>query len=310
MTVPHPRLTLTDEVRAALHDGRPVVALESTIISHGMPYPQNVEMATQVEEIVREGGAVPATVAVLHGRPCVGLTPAQLELLATSKDVTKASVRDLAYVMARGGHGATTVAATMRLAALAGISVFVTGGIGGVHRGAPVTFDISADLTELAATDVAVISAGVKSILDIGLTLETLETLGVPVLGYGTDDFPAFYSRSSGFPSPMRVDSAREIAAVMHARWDLGISGGVSVANPVPEADEIPASRMDGIIEQALDEMEKAGISGKAATPYLLGRIVELTDGASLRTNIALVKNNARLGARIATEYAGCSTTP
>ncbi|MGI5192612.1 pseudouridine-5'-phosphate glycosidase [Streptomyces sp. CA-288835] len=304
MTVPHPRLTLTEEVREALHDGRPVVALESTIISHGMPYPQNVEMATQVEEIIRAGGAVPATIAVLHGRPCIGLTPADLELLATSTDVTKASVRDLAYVMARGGHGATTVAGTMRLAALAGISVFVTGGIGGVHRGAPVTFDVSADLTELAATNVAVISAGVKSILDIGLTLETLETLGVPVLGYGTDEFPAFFSRSSGFPSPMRVDSAREIAAVMHARWDLGISGGVSIANPVPEDDEIPASQIDGIIEQAVAEMEKAGISGKEATPYLLGRIVELTNGESLRTNIALVKNNARLGAQVATEYA------
>ncbi|MFE2428891.1 pseudouridine-5'-phosphate glycosidase [Streptomyces sp. NPDC059373] len=304
MTVPHHKLTLTEEVREALHDGRPVVALESTIISHGMPYPQNVEMATQVEDIIREGGAVPATIAILHGRPCVGLTRANLELLATSTDVTKASVRDLAYVMARGGHGATTVAGTMRLAALAGIDVFVTGGIGGVHRGAQVTFDVSADLTELAATSVAVISAGVKSILDIGLTLETLETLGVPVLGYGTDEFPAFYSRSSGFPSPMRVDSAREIAAVMHARWDLGISGGISVANPVPEEDEVPADQISGIIEQALAEMDKAGITGKEATPYLLGRIVELTNGESLRTNIALVKNNARLGAQVATAYA------
>jgi pseudouridine-5'-phosphate glycosidase len=304
MTVPHPRLTLTEEVREALHDGRPVVALESTIISHGMPYPQNVEMATQVEDIIRDGGAVPATIAVVHGQPRVGLTPSDLELLATSKDVTKASVRDLAYVMARGGHGATTVAGTMRLAALAGISVFVTGGIGGVHRGAPATFDVSADLTELAATSVAVISAGVKSILDIGLTLETLETLGVPVLVYGTDEFPAFFSRVSGFPSPMRVDSAREIAAVMHARRGLDIAGGVSVANPVPEEDEVPADQMTGIIEQALAEMEKAGIAGKEATPYLLGRIVELTDGESLRANIALVKNNARLGAQVATEYA------
>lgn len=303
MTIPHPRLTLTEEVREALHDGRPVVALESTIISHGMPYPQNVEMATQVEEIIREGGAVPATIAVLHGRPRIGLTPADLELLATSTEVVKASVRDLAYVMARGGHGATTVASTMRLASLAGIDVFVTGGIGGVHRGAPTTFDISADLTELAATSVAVISAGVKSILDIGLTLETLETLGVPVLSYGTDEFPAFYSRSSGFASPMRVDSAREIAAVMHARWDLNIPGGISIANPVPAEDEVPADRIGGIIEQALAEMDKAGIAGKEATPYLLGRIVELTDGESLRTNIALVKNNARLGARVAAEY-------
>jgi pseudouridine-5'-phosphate glycosidase len=192
----------------------------------------------------------------------------------------------------------------MRLAALAGIRTFVTGGIGGVHRGAPTTFDISADLTELATTGVAVISAGVKSILDIGLTLETLETLGVPVLTYGTQEFPAFYSRRSGFTSPMRVDSPAEIAAVMHARWDLGIPGGLSIANPVPEDEEVPAERMDGVIAQALAEMEKAGITGKDTTPYLLGRIVELTGGESLRTNIALVKNNARLGARIAVEYA------
>ena len=302
--LPHHRLTLTEEVREALHQGLPVVALESTIISHGMPYPQNVEMATEVEDIIRKGGAVPATVAVLHGRPRIGLTPDDLELLATSDEVAKASVRDIAYVMARGGHGATTVAATMRLAALAGISVFVTGGIGGVHRGAPTSFDISADLTELAATSVAVISAGVKSILDIGLTLEAMETLGVPVLSYGSDEFPAFYSRSSGFASPMRVDSPAEIAAVMHARWDLGIAGGVSIANPVPQEQEIPADRIAGIIEQALSEMNAAGITGKETTPYLLGRIVELTDGESLRTNIALVRNNARLGAQVAIEYA------
>ena len=302
--LPHHRLTLTEEVREALHQGLPVVALESTIISHGMPYPQNVEMATEVEDIIRKGGAVPATVAVLHGRPRIGLTPDDLELLATSDEVAKASVRDIAYVMARGGHGATTVAATMRLAALAGISVFVTGGIGGVHRGAPTSFDISADLTELAATSVAVISAGVKSILDIGLTLEAMETLGVPVLSYGSDEFPAFYSRSSGFASPMRVDSPAEIAAVMHARWDLGIAGGVSIANPVPQEQEIPADRIAGIIEQALSEMNAAGITGKETTPYLLGRIVELTDGESLRTNIALVRNNARLGAQVAVEYA------
>ncbi|MCW2871821.1 pseudouridine-5'-phosphate glycosidase [Actinacidiphila oryziradicis] len=308
-TTPHPRLTLNEEVREALHDGRPVVALESTIISHGMPYPQNVEMATQVEDIIRQGGAVPATIAVLHGRPRIGLTPADLELLATSTEVTKASVRDLAYIMARGGHGATTVASTMRLAALAGIRTFVTGGIGGVHRGAPATFDISADLTELAATSVAVISAGVKSILDIGLTLETLETLGVPVLSYGADEFPAFYSRASGFSAPMRVDSPAEIAAVMHARWDLGIVGGISIANPVPEGEEIPADRIGGIIEQALGEMNEAGIAGKEATPYLLGRIVELTKGESLRTNIALVKNNARLGAQVAIEYAALLPT-
>lgn len=307
MTTPHPRLTLTEEVREALHDGRPVVALESTIISHGMPYPQNVAMATEVEDIIRSYGAVPATIAVLHGRPRIGLSPDDLELLATSPDVSKTSVRDLAYVVARGGHGATTVASTMRLAALAGIRVFVTGGIGGVHRGAQTTFDISADLTELAATGVAVISAGVKSILDIGLTLETLETLGVPVIGYGTDDFPAFYSRTSGFASPMRADSPQELAAIMYARWDLGIPGGLSIANPIPEADEIPAEQIGGIIEQALAEMDAAGISGKDATPYLLGRIVELTQGDSLRANIALVKNNAHLGAQVALAYAALS---
>ncbi|MEU5274093.1 pseudouridine-5'-phosphate glycosidase [Streptomyces hygroscopicus] len=304
MATPHPRLTLTEEVAQALRDGRPVVALESTIISHGMPYPQNVEMATGVEEIIRAEGAVPATIAVLHGTPRAGLDRADLELLATSPEVGKASLRDLAHVMARGGHGATTVASTMRLAALAGIRVFVTGGIGGVHRGAERSFDISADLTELATTPVAVISAGVKSVLDIGLTLERLETLGVPVITYGTDDFPAFYSRVSGFRSPLRADSPEEIAAVMRAQWGLGMTAGLSIANPVPEAEEIPAERIDGIIERALAEMAEAGIGGKEATPYLLRRITELTAGESLRTNIALVRNNARLGARIAVHYA------
>ncbi|MEU7369243.1 pseudouridine-5'-phosphate glycosidase [Streptomyces hygroscopicus] len=304
MATPHPRLTLTEEVAQALRDGLPVVALESTIISHGMPYPQNVEMATGVEEIIRAEGAVPATIAVLHGTPRAGLDRADLELLATSPEVGKASLRDLAHVMARGGHGATTVASTMRLAALAGIRVFVTGGIGGVHRGAERSFDISADLTELATTPVAVVSAGVKSVLDIGLTLERLETLGVPVITYGTDDFPAFYSRVSGFRSPLRADSPEEIAAVMRAQWGLGMTAGLSIANPVPEAEEIPAERIDGIIERALAEMAEAGIGGKEATPCLLRRITELTAGESLRTNVALVRNNARLGARIAVHYA------
>jgi pseudouridine-5'-phosphate glycosidase len=304
MSTPHPDLVLTDEVAQALRDGTPVVALESTIISHGMPYPQNVEMATEVERIIRDGGAVPATIAVLGGRPCVGLDPAGLELLATSPDVAKVSVRDLASVIARGGHGATTVAATMRLASLAGISVFVTGGLGGVHRGAPQTFDISADLTELSMTDVAVVSAGVKSILDIGLTLETLETRGVPVIAYGTDEFPAFFSRSSGHEAPLRADSAAEIAAVMAAKWRLGIAGGIAVVNPIPVEDEIPADEISGIIDQAIADMEAAGIHGKEATPYLLGRIVEITDGASLTANIALVNNNARLGAELAGEFA------
>jgi pseudouridine-5'-phosphate glycosidase len=301
---PHSALTLTDEVRSALAEGRPVVALESTIISHGMPYPQNVAMATEVEQIIRDGGAIPATIAVLGGRPRVGLTADDLELLATDPNVTKVSLRDLPYVIARGEHGATTVAATMRLAALAGIRTFVTGGLGGVHRGAQQSFDVSADLTELAQTDVAVISAGVKSILDIGLTLETMETLGVPVIGYGTDEFPAFFSRHSGFASPMRSDSPAELAAIMHTKWELGIRGGLNIANPIPEADEVPAEQIASIIEQALRDMDAKGVKGKEATPFLLGRIVEITGGESLRANIALVKNNARLGAAVATAYA------
>jgi pseudouridine-5'-phosphate glycosidase len=304
---PHPLLSVTDEVVAALHDGRPVVALESTIISHGMPYPQNVAMAVEVEGIIREHGATPATIAVLDGRPRIGLSRDDLELLASHDEVAKVSVRDLPYVVARGAHGATTVAATMRLAALAGIRVFVTGGLGGVHRGAQQTFDVSADLTELSTTDVAVVSAGVKSILDIGLTLENLETLGVPVLAFGSDEFPAFYSRSSGHLAPMRVDSAAEVAAVMAAKWSLGIAGGVVIANPIPAEDEIPAAEIGVIIDQALADLDAQGIHGKDTTPYLLGRIVEITGGASLTANIALVRHNARLGAAIAREYAGLS---
>lgn len=305
MTAPHPALQLSDEVATALAEGRPVVALESTIISHGMPYPANVAMATEVEGIVREHGATPATIAILGGRLCVGLSPEQLELLASDDDVTKVSVRDLPYVVARGAHGATTVAATMRVAAMAGIRVFVTGGLGGVHRGAQQSFDVSADLTELGQTSVAVISAGVKSILDIGLTLETLETLGVPVLVNGSDEFPSFYSRESGFDSPMRVDGAAEVAAVMRAKWDLGIDGGIVIANPIPVEDEIPAAEIGGIIDQALADMDALGIHGKDATPYLLGRIVEITGGASLTANVALVRHNARLGAAIARAYTG-----
>lgn len=304
MNAPHPALHLADEVADALAAGRPVVALESTIISHGMPYPQNVAMATEVEGIVREHGATPATIAILDGRLCVGLSPDQLEVLASDGDVTKVSVRDLPYVVARGAHGATTVAATMRVAAMAGIRVFVTGGLGGVHRGAQQTFDVSADLTELGQTSVAVVSAGVKSILDIGLTLETLETLGVPVLGVGSDEFPSFYSRSSGHRAPMRVDTAAEVAAVMRAKWGLGLDGGVVVANPIPAEDEIPAEEIGAIIDRALADMDALGIKGKDATPYLLGRIVEITGGASLTANIALVRHNARLGAAIAREYA------
>lgn len=304
MKQPHPSLVLTDEVAEALSDGAPVVALESTIISHGMPYPQNVQTAVEVETIIRELGATPATIAVLEGHAHVGLDAEALELLASSPDVSKVSVRDLPYVISRGAHGATTVAATMRLAALAGISVFVTGGLGGVHRGAQQTFDTSADLTELATSNVAVVSAGVKSILDIGLTLEALETLGVPVLAYGTDEFPAFFSRSSGHPAPMRVDTPQQVAAVMAAKWDLGISGGLAVVCPIPAEDELPAGEIDRIIEQALADMDVRGIHGKDATPFLLGRIVEITGGASLTANIALVKNNAYLGAQVAAAYA------
>jgi pseudouridine-5'-phosphate glycosidase len=301
-------LRLTDEVRTALAEGRPVVALESTIISHGMPYPANVAMAREVEAIIREHGVTPATIAVLGGVPRIGLDDDGLELLGSSESsIRKVSIRDLPYVVARGEHGATTVAATMRLASLAGIRVFTTGGIGGVHRGAGSTFDESADLTELALTAVTVISAGVKSILDIGLTLERMETLGVPVLGYRTDDFPAFYTRTSGYAVPLRVDSPEEIAALMKAKDELGIAGGISVANPIPEADEIPHERIDAIIDQALGDLDRLGITGKDTTPYLLGRIVEITGGDSLTANIALVKNNAHLGAEIAAAFADLS---
>jgi pseudouridine-5'-phosphate glycosidase len=297
-------LQMTDEVGTALAEGRPVLALESTIISHGMPYPQNVAMAREVEAIVRAEGVTPATIAVLDGVGRIGLDDDGLELLGSGEGaIRKVSIRDLPYVVARREHGATTVAATMRLASLAGIRVFTTGGLGGVHRGATATFDISADLTELSLTAVTVISAGVKSILDIGLTLEVMETLGVPVLGYGTDDFPAFYTRTSGYAVPLRVDSAEEIAALMKAKDELAIAGGISVANPIPEADEIPHERIDAIIDQALDDLGRLGITGKDTTPYLLGRIVEITGGDSLTANIALVKNNALLGAAIATAF-------
>ena len=298
-------LRTTDEVATALREGAPVVALESTIISHGMPYPRNVAMAREVETIVRDCGAVPATIAVLDGVPRIGLGDDDLELLGSDPDVAKVSIRDLPYVVARGAHGATTVASTMRLAALAGISVFVTGGLGGVHRGASTSFDESADLTELATSDVAVVSAGVKSILDIGLTLERLETLGVPVLVYGSDEFPSFYSRSSGHGAPMRVESPGEIAEIMRTKWDLGLAGGIVVANPIPPEDEIDDAEIAQVIDRALGEADAHGIRGKDITPYLLGRIVELTDGASLTANIALVRANARLGASVALAYAG-----
>jgi pseudouridine-5'-phosphate glycosidase len=295
---------LSKEVRCAAASGKPVVALESTIISHGMPYPDNVEMATSVEQIIRDHGAAPATIAVLRGVPRIGLDEDELTLLASDTQVSKVSIRDLPYVVAAKRHGATTVASTMFLAALAGIKVFVTGGIGGVHRGGEHSMDISADLTELTRTSVAVVSAGVKSLLDIGRTLEVLETLGVPVVTCGSDDFPSFFSRSSGYRTPIRLDSPAEIAATMKAKWDLGLAGGLVIANPIPADDEIPEAEMRDLITAAVADAERQHITGSDVTPYLLGRIVELSHGASLTANVALVKDNARLGAAVAVDYA------
>ena len=269
-----------------------------------MPYPQNVETARAVEAIVRDAGAIPATIAVIDGVPRVGLDERALELLGTGTDVEKISIQDLPVTVAMRRHGATTVATTMRIAALADVRVFATGGTGGVHRGAQRSFDISADLTELATTNVAVVSAGVKSILDIALTLERLETLGVPVIGYRTREFPAFYSRSSGQPAPLTLDTPEQVAAVMRAKWDMGLDGGLLVANPIAPEAEIARSEIDPIIAQALDDMSARGIGGKDVTPFLLARIVEITGGRSLHANIALVKSNALLGAEIAIAYA------
>jgi pseudouridine-5'-phosphate glycosidase len=298
-----PYLELSEEVHEAITAGKPVVALESTIISHGMPYPQNVQTAREVEAIVRHSGAVPATIAVLHGQLKVGLDNDELELLGTSRDVRKISIRDLPLTVAMHLHGATTVATTMRIASLAGIPIFATGGTGGVHRGAATSFDVSADIIELSRTSVAVVSAGVKSILDIGLTLEKLETLGVPVVGFGTSHFPAFFSRESGFTSPLTLNSAGDVARMLRVKWDLGIEGGALIANPIPAEMEIARSVIDPIIATALDDMAALRIGGKDATPFLLGRIVELTGGRSLAANIALVKNNARVAAEIAVAF-------
>jgi pseudouridine-5'-phosphate glycosidase len=293
-------LLFSPEVAAARASGKAIVALESTIISHGMPYPQNVQTAREVEQVIRDAGAVPATIAIIDGRICVGLSDEQLELLGSSPDAMKVSRRDLAYVLSQRRLGATTVAATMICAQLAGITVFVTGGIGGVHRGAETSFDISADLQELAQTNVAVVCAGVKSILDIGLTLEYLETHGVPVVSVGQPGFPAFFTRESGFKADFQLDTALEQASFIHTKWQLGLKGGVVVSNPVPEAAAMPKDEIDGITEQALLEATQRGIKGKAVTPFLLGRIKELTDGRSLVTNIALVKHNALVGAKLA----------
>jgi pseudouridylate synthase len=293
-------LTFAPEVADALARGLPIVALESTIITHGMPWPQNLAMAQQVEQDIRDAGAVPATIAVMDGAIQVGLDGARLERLAQTPDALKLSRADLAVALASGATGATTVAATMICAQLAGIKVFATGGIGGVHRGAELSFDISADLQELAQTAVTVVAAGAKAILDLPKTLEVLETLGVPVIAYGQDALPAFWSRDVGLKAPLRMDSAQAIARAHQMRAALGLPGGQLVANPIPEADEIPSATLAPLIAQALEEAEAQGISAKAVTPFLLKRIFELTEGASLRANIALVRNNARLGAAIA----------
>ncbi len=298
-------LALSAEVAAAVSQRRPVIAFESTIISHGMPYPRNVETAREAERIAREAGVVPATVAVLDGRIAVGLTDAQLERLAQEKDVLKVSRRDMAWALAQRRTGATTVSATMIAAAKAGISVFATGGVGGVHRGAQDTFDISADLSELAATSVLVVSAGAKAILDLPRTLEVLETLGVPVVGFGTNEFPAFYSRSSGLPLLLRVDTARQAADMLQAQRSLGLPQGILVANPVPAESEIPRQTMERWIDQALADLAARRVTGKAVTPFLLSRIVELSGGKSLETNVKLFHNNVRLGSAIAAELAG-----
>jgi pseudouridine-5'-phosphate glycosidase len=302
--ITHQYLDIAPEVALALAENRPVVALESTIISHGMPYPQNVETALQVEEKIRANGAVPATIAVINGRMKAGLSHDEIETLGREGHrVAKVSRRDLPFVIASGKNGATTVASTMIIAELAGISVFATGGIGGVHRGAQQTFDISADLQELAQTNVAVICAGAKSILDLGLTTEYLETHGVPLVGYGTDSLPAFFSRTSPYSVSVRLDTPQEIARAMAAKWAAGLQGGMVIANPIPEQYAMPEEKINQAIEQAVQESMEQGVSGKESTPFLLARVAELTGGDSLQANIQLVFNNAELAAKIAGHY-------
>ncbi|MFD1361890.1 pseudouridine-5'-phosphate glycosidase [Lentibacillus salinarum] len=296
-------LEFSQEVQEAKENGQAIVALESTIISHGMPYPQNVQMARDVEAIVRENGAVPATMAIMDGKIKVGLSDQELEVFGKSDDVAKVSRRDIAQVMASGKLGATTVATTMICAELAGIETFVTGGIGGVHRGAETTMDISADLEELAQTNVAVICAGAKSILDLGLTMEYLETKGVPVLGYETEYLPAFYTRESEHPLTFSTDAVDVIAETMKTKWDLQLDGGLVIANPVPEEDAMDADYINGVIGDAVKEAEENHISGKDTTPFLLAKVKEMTEGKSLDVNIALVKHNAKIGSQIAVSY-------
>lgn len=296
-------LEIKPEVAQAIKEGKAVVALESTIISHGMPYPRNVETALNVEKIVRENGAIPATIAILGGKLKVGLTEAEIEYLGNAKDVIKTSRRDIPFIVAQKRDGATTVASTMILAALSGIKIFATGGIGGVHRGAAESFDISADLQELAHTNVAVVCAGAKSILDIGLTLEYLETNGVPVVGFQTDELPAFYTRKSGFGVDYRIDTEKELALALKAKWDLGLNGGLVIANPIPVAFEMDFDTINFAIDSAVSEAEKAGIKGKETTPYLLAKVKEITGGDSLDSNIELVYNNAKVAAVLAVEF-------
>jgi pseudouridine-5'-phosphate glycosidase len=299
------KVSLSPEVSAALAGKKPVVALESTIIAHGMAYPANVETALAVEEVVGNHGAVPATIAIIGGELKAGLSRDEIERFGQDgPNIMKVSVRDLPFVAGRGLDGATTVAATMRIAAMAGIPVFATGGMGGVHRGAGETFDVSADLTEMTRSNVALVTAGAKAILDLPLTLERLETDGVPVVGYRTGDFPAFYSRSSGLKVPMRAETPEEVAAIMRSKWDLGLEGAVVVANPIPEANEIPASEIEPVIAAALSAANRLGIRGKDVTPFLLAEIVKATKGRSLQANIALVKNNAKVAAEIAVAFA------
>ena len=296
-------LILSEEVRTAKEQGKPIVALESTIISHGMPYPQNVETARAVEGIIRENGAVPATIALIDGKIKIGLSDDELEMFGKSTDVAKVSRRDLAYLLATKKMGATTVAATMICAELADIHIFVTGGIGGVHRGAETTMDISADLEELAQTNVAVICAGAKSILDLGLTMEYLETKGVPVIGYQTDVLPAFFTRTSEFALQINAQDADEVASTLKAKWDLNLKGGAVIANPIPEEHAMDEEFINGIIASALKEAAEKNIAGKDVTPFMLGKVKELTEGKSLDANIALVKHNAVIGSKIAVSF-------
>lgn len=295
-------MEIKEEVKNALNEKKPVVALESTIIAHGMPYPKNVETALEVERIIRDRGAIPATIAILDGKIKVGLSKEEIEYLGSAENVSKVSRRDLPFIVAKGLNGGTTVASTMVVAKMAGIKVFVTGGIGGVHRGAEESFDISADLQELAKTSVAVVCAGAKSILDIGLTLEYLETFGVPVVGFKTDEFPAFFTRKSGFGVDYNVDSEEELAKAIKTKWDLGLDGGIVVANPIPEEYEMDIDIINKAIAEALSEAEEKGIKGKKVTPFLLENVKEKTGGNSLESNIRLVYNNALVGANLAIE--------